>query len=127
MSERSKSASYASIANIGSIRGTFGAALRGSKGNMELMDWMHDGDRYVRRLVCACGQTREQRSSARCGSYAQVNELLDRAVAEESGVPASLQSAFQEGSMATSTALDRAIEHGGMPRAGRRVRYSIRR
>ncbi|WP_175914663.1 hypothetical protein [Burkholderia metallica] len=57
----------------------------------------------------------------------KLNELLDRAADEGSGVPPPLQSAFQEGSSATRVALDWAIEHDGMPRIGRRARYSIRR
>ncbi|WP_175977502.1 hypothetical protein [Burkholderia sp. BCC1047] len=95
---------------------------------MELMDWM-----LVTVAVSFAGSfayASRRVSSDLPGDVVRMrklNELLDRAATEGSGVPTSLQSAFQAGSMATRAALDRAIEYGGMPRAGRRRRYSISR
>ncbi|HDR9474395.1 hypothetical protein [Burkholderia multivorans] len=96
---------------------------------MELMDWM--------QLTVAASCVGSFAYAARRVSsdllrdairMRKLNELLDRAADEGSGVPPALQKAFQEGSMATRSALDRAIEHDGMPRTDRRSRqrYVVR-
>ncbi|KVV25109.1 hypothetical protein WK78_03205 [Burkholderia cepacia] len=95
---------------------------------MGLMDWMQVtvAASFVGSFAYAARRVSSDllRDAAR---MRKLNELLDLAADEGSGVPPSLQSAFQEGSMATRVVLDRAIERDGMPRTGHRASYSIHR
>ncbi|NTX19775.1 hypothetical protein [Burkholderia cepacia] len=95
---------------------------------MELMDWMQVtvAASFVGSFAYAARRVSSDllRDAVR---MRKLNELLYRAATESSRVPTSRQSAFQAGSLATRAVLDRAIEYGGMPRTGRRGRYSIRR
>lgn len=90
---------------------------------MELTDWMRVT--VAASFVGSCAYAARRVSGDLLRDAVRMRklyELLDRAVDDASGVPPSLQSAFEKGSLATRVALDLATVHDGLPRTGHRAR-----